>query len=399
MRPGSTLNKRTLTSTLGLAVLIAAIAIPLSAADWNAGVAAYKAGELQRAIDEFTGYVEARPDVYQGHQMLGLALYKSGDAERAAAHFGRATELAPERADLRLLWARALDAAGSTTAACEAMASLDASSLDERNATTLLQLRAKAECGGDRLSALGDLARATDDATTWAAYGAAALEAGEVEMALTAAANAAAKAPAHAKVQRLYARALIVAAAGTDGDERMAGYAKAVDPARTAYEVAGDVPSALVYADALMGSGRTAEAETPLVVALEKEPDNWAATFSLARVHADSNDPDDAEQAVVLFDRALELATDAGDDEARRQTLLGKATLLERAERYAEAADLFAEAGATGDAERNLENAQIAAENAEVDDFNRRRAELIEQRAEAEEEIRRMREDGPPPIR
>lgn len=386
MRP-----RRTLTAPFGLAVLSLGLALPLSAADWNAGVAAYKAGELQRAIDEFTGYVEERPDVYQGHQMLGLALYMSGDAERAAAHFGRATELAPERADLRLLWARALDAKGDAAAACEAMSSVDAASLDERNATTLLQLRAKAECGDDRLSALGDLARATDDATAWAAYGAAALEADDVATAREAAATAAAKAPADAKVQRLYARTLIVSAASVSGAERKALYDQAVGPARIAYETGGEVHSTLLYADALLGSDRAAEAKAPLLATLEREPEHWATTLYLARVHAELEEADEAE---ARFDRALELAADA---ESREKTLRGQATLFEANERYEEAARLFAEAGAEDAAARNRKNAEIAAENAEVDDFNRNREEILRKQLEAEEEIRRMREGGPPP--
>ena len=52
----------------------------------------------------------------------------------------------------------------------------------ERCALALLA-QAKAACGGDRLTALGDLARATNDAATWAAYGAAALEAEDLETA------------------------------------------------------------------------------------------------------------------------------------------------------------------------------------------------------------------------
>ena len=384
---------KTLTTTLGIALLAGAVAVPVSAADWDAGVAAYKAGELQRAIDEFTAYVESRPDVFQGHQMLGLAFYKAGDTERAAAHLGRATELAPERADLRLLWARALDANGDSAAACDAMSTLDAATLDERNATTLLQLRAKAECGGDRLTALGDLARSTDDANTWAAYASAALSAKEIDTARDAAARAAAKAPAEAKVQRLYARTLIATAAQATGEERVALYTQAVTPARIAYETAGDVTSALVYGDALMGSGRTADAETPLARALELEPDNWAATFSLGHVHAELGEPAVAE---AYFDRSLELAADEND---RNRSLLAKASLFEANERYAEAAELFTTAGATEDAARNLENAEIAAENAEADEFNRRRAELIQQRIEAEKELQRIREGGPPPIR
>ena len=388
LKPNNTPNR---TVILGLALLFGVIAIPLSAADWNAGVAAYKAGELQRAIDEFTGYVEARPDVYQGHQMLGLALYRSGDAGRAASHFGRATELAPERADLRLLWARALHADGDAKGACEAMSSLDATTLDERNATTLLQLRAKAACGGDRLTALGDLARATNDAATWAAYGAAALEAEDLETARDAAAAAAAKAPTDAKVQRLYARVLVAVATEVTGDERTALYDEAVAPARIAYEAAGDVTSALVYADALMGADRAAEVEAPLAAVLAQEPTHWAATFTLARVHAKLGEVAKAEAG---FDRALELATDEG---ARTESLTAKARLLEADERYAEAAEVFTTAGADADAARNLENARIVEENADVDEFNRRRAELIAQRAEAERDLARMREGGPPP--
>lgn len=389
MRP-----RRITTTPFFLAILIAAIAIPLSAADWDAGVTAYKAGELQRAIDEFTNYVEARPDVYQGHQMLGLALYKSGEVERAAAHFARATELAPERPDLRLLWARALNASGDATAACDAMAELDASTLDERNATTLLQLRAKAECGGDRLTALGDLARATDDAATWAAFGSAALEAGDVETARSAAEAAAAKATTDAKVQRLYARTLIASAAATTGDERDAFYAEAVAPARIAFDRGGDVKSALVYADALMGSERFADAAVPLNAALLQDADNWAANYSLGRVRAALGA---TEEAAALFDRALELATAAEDDAARVRTLTAKASLFEAEERFTEAAALFAAAGASDDAARNRQNAEIAAENAEADAFNQRREEILRQQEEAERRLRELRDGGPPP--
>ena len=74
--------KNRLTTTLTLAVLLVASATVLEAG-WEEGVVAFKGGNYQQAAKEFQGFVDERPDVFQGHYMLGQSLAKLGRNQEA----------------------------------------------------------------------------------------------------------------------------------------------------------------------------------------------------------------------------------------------------------------------------------------------------------------------------
>ena len=65
--------KKPVTTILTLAILLVAFAA-VSEAGWEEGVAAFKSGNFQQAAKEFQGFVDERPDVFQGHYMLGQSV-------------------------------------------------------------------------------------------------------------------------------------------------------------------------------------------------------------------------------------------------------------------------------------------------------------------------------------
>ena len=83
-----------LTTRLGFCFLVISIALPV-AADWNAGVEAYRARDYPTAVEEFSKVVEQSPDHAGSHYMLGISLRGAGQPSKAVASLRKATELDP----------------------------------------------------------------------------------------------------------------------------------------------------------------------------------------------------------------------------------------------------------------------------------------------------------------
>ena len=89
------------TASLALAVLILATAT-LVEAGWEEGVAAFKSGNYQQAAKEFQTFVDERPDVFQGHYMLGQSLAKLKRNDEALTQLRKALELEPGNVGVQL---------------------------------------------------------------------------------------------------------------------------------------------------------------------------------------------------------------------------------------------------------------------------------------------------------
>ena len=83
---------RKLITTLSLVALLI-LGAGAAQADWEAGVAAFKAGNFAEAINQFKAVVEAQPEYAGGHLMLGNAYLKANQPKQAVPQLQKALEL------------------------------------------------------------------------------------------------------------------------------------------------------------------------------------------------------------------------------------------------------------------------------------------------------------------
>ena len=103
-------------------------------AGWEEGVAAFKSGNYQQAAKEFQGFVDERPDVFQGHYMLGQSLAKLGRDQEALTHLRKALELEPGNVGVQLALGKVYLEVGRYSDAAALLGKIDASSLPKDSA-------------------------------------------------------------------------------------------------------------------------------------------------------------------------------------------------------------------------------------------------------------------------
>ena len=104
-----------------LALSLLAFAVPAAAQsaeeDYQAGVAARRAGNPEEALRRLARAVETEPENADIHLQIGLALLAMGRLDEAEAAFRRTLDLAPDYADARLGLARVAHRRGDRAAA------------------------------------------------------------------------------------------------------------------------------------------------------------------------------------------------------------------------------------------------------------------------------------------
>lgn len=125
-----------------------------SSADWERGRTAFEAGDHATAVTELREAVEARPDWWASHLLLGRSLAALERPDEALASFEKALELEPARTDVRLILARTALAADEPRRASDVLEGVDVSG---PNRDVALRLRATARL------AVGNAAEALDD--------------------------------------------------------------------------------------------------------------------------------------------------------------------------------------------------------------------------------------------
>ena len=110
--------------TLAMLTVLAAVAGP-AVADWQAGVAALAAGDLEVAETEFRAAVAKSPGHAPAHFMLGETLRRAGRPADAAESLARAVELDPGQPSYRLVLAQALLADDRAGPAAEQLLAVD----------------------------------------------------------------------------------------------------------------------------------------------------------------------------------------------------------------------------------------------------------------------------------
>lgn len=387
--------RSTMHKTLALAVVAALALVAPGAADedWDAGVAAYRAKNYSQAAAAFARYVEKVDDAYQGHQMLGVSLLNSGQAAKAATHLSRANELKPNTSQIQLPLGQALLAAGRARDACGVLGSINESSLSGGLQTSLYQLRAKANCGGNGLGDLKKVAEAKNTGQTWAAYGVAALNDNQVAEAIGALDRAVRLSPNDPRIRKSHVSALVRQARTARGAQKDATYNKAIASAQKYSELDKGFNSRLTYGEVLLGAKKYTEAVSVLQQASQMSSSEWLPNFYLGQAYTSLERFDQAEAPLK---KALGQTSKAADQKMINRQL---GFTYEKMKDYGQALSYYQRAGDSAGVARVEENQKIAQENAAADEFNRERERLLAEQERLKKELEQVPSSGPPPIR
>ena len=387
--------KNRLTTTLSLAILLVASATVLEAG-WEEGVAAFKGGNYQQAAKEFQGFVDERPDVFQGHYMLGQSLAKLGRDQEALTHLRKALELESGNVGVQLALGKVYLEVGRYSDAAALLGKIDASSLPKSQQPALHQMMALAlEKSGDSGRALQQLAQAArtnpNDATIQYQYGAAALRDGDTATAVAALGKAAQLDPNDPAKLSAYAQALVRTGRTTRGQGKTQAYQQASTAAQKLVTLDPSYDNLMLLAGAQLGAKQYDEALSTLQQAARKNPGDWLPLFYQGQAFTQKNQLQSAES---ILKQALDKAS-PGKDQVTIWNQLG--FVYEKQKSYRAAISAYQKAGDPAAVARVEENQQTAEYNLEVEDEARRIRALEEEQAKIKEELEQL-PGGPPPI-
>lgn len=386
--------KNRLTTTLSLAILLVASAAVLEAG-WEEGVAAFKGGNYQQAAKEFQGFVDERPDVFQGHYMLGQSLAKLGRDQEALTHLRKALELESGNVGVQLALGKVYLEVGRYSDAAALLGKIDASSLPKSQQPALHQMMALAlEKSGDSGRALQQLAQAArtnpNDATIQYQYGAAALRDGDTATAVAALGKAAQLDPNDPAKLNAYAQALVRKGRSTTGQTKAQAYQQASAAAQKLVAADPSYDNLMLLAGAQLGAKQYDGALSTLQQAARKNPNDWLPLFYQGQAFTQK---DQFRSAESILKQALDKAK-PGRDQVTIWKQLG--FVYEKQKSYQAAIGAYQKAGDSAGVARVEENLQTAEYNKGVEAEADRIRALEEEQAKIEEELKAL-PGGPPP--
>jgi tetratricopeptide (TPR) repeat protein len=361
--------------------------------NWDEGVKAFQAQNYAAAVAAFQKYVESPAgDNYEGHLMLGQALLKSKQYPPAASHLQRALEIKPGDATTQLALGQALLFGGKKADACRTLQAVEEASLPAANKTALYGLRARAECGGGAsLADLKKLAEAKNDAASWAAYGSAAVNEGDIAtgvMALDRAVKLDANDP---RIRKSHVRALIQQARSSAGAQKDAAYAKAVPAAEALLKAEAGYDNTLLLGEVQLGAKQYDQAVASFKRAAGLNATAWLPQYYSGQAltalerYPESLDP---------LKQALGLAR-APEDQRKVYNQLG--FVYEKQKNWAESIVNYEKAGNSAAVARAKQNQETDKFNADVEEHNKAIDELAEEQRKLKEELDKLPGSGPPP--
>ncbi len=359
--------------------------------DYDAGLAALKAKKYGDAAAAFQRYAEKMPAAYQGHLLLGQALLAGDQAAKAVPALRKANELKAGDAGIQLALGRALALSGNNRDACAVLAKIDPSAVQGQNQTVLYQVRASANCGGDNTADLKKIAQAKNDATSWAAYGVAELNNGDVAAAVSALDKAVGLAPNDVKIRSSHVSVLVRQARTANGAAKDAAYRKALGSAQKLSQVDGSFDNLLTLGEVQLGAKEYNAAVTSFRSAVAKNSSDWLPHYYIGQAYtASAQYP----PAVDPLNTALRLAKKP-DDQKKVYFQLG--FVYEKQKNYADSILNYEKAGDTRAATRVKENRDIEKGNKEADEHNKQISALEAEQERLKKEMQALPGGAPPP--
>lgn len=379
---------------LRIAAIVALSAAAPLFANWDAGVAAFKAKNYAQAQKEFEAVVKERPDWSGGHLMLGrahLLANRVGDATNALR---KAYDLEPSNLEVQLALSQAYLEGNRATEASQLLSKINAAGVPKERQALFQQLQAKAaaESGqSDRAaSALEKAAAASpNDPTVQYNYGVAALNAGNIGAAVGALEKAARLAPNDNEKAALLVQALLRQGREAQGAAKDSAYARAAEIARGLVGRAATYENTLLLGEAQLGAGQYDAAAATFGQASGKNGGEWLPYFYAGQAQTASGKYGEAEAALR---RAQERAQAAGD-KARIWRQLG--FVYEKTKSFEQAKSAYRNAGDSNAVTRVEQNQEIAQHNANADAEAALAAKL---KAEQDKIRQQMQQTSPPPV-
>lgn len=374
-------------------IFATAIALLLTAAvteaDWDQGVAAFQSKNYAEAAKQFQVFVDERPDVYQGHLMLGQSLAQLKRNQEALAHLKKAYELNPSDVKVQLPLGKIYLEVGQYGDAGAILGKIDASSLPAAQQTAIHQMLALAlEKSGDSGRALNQLAQAAkskpNDANVQYQYGAAALRAGDTNTAVSALGKAASLAPNDAEKQYAYAQALVRVGRTSQGQAKTQAYQKAAAAGTKLVAASPSYDNLMLLAGAQLGAKQYDGALKTLDQAARKNPSDWLPLYYQGQAYTQVGKFGSAESTLK---KALD-KTSVKRDQITIWKQLG--FVYEKQKSYDNALAAYGRAGDKSGVARVEENKRTDQFNKDVEEENRIRAALAEEKAKLEEELKEL---------
>jgi tetratricopeptide (TPR) repeat protein len=367
----------------------------LAVAGWEEGVAAFKGGNYQQAAKEFQGFVDERPDVFQGHYMLGQSLAKLNRNQEALQHLRKALELESGNVGVQLALGKVYLEVGHYADAAALLGKIDVSSLPAAQQSALHQMMAMAlEKSGDSDRALDQLARAArarpNDADVQFQYGSAALRAGDTGAAISALEQATRLAPNDPEKLYAYAQALVRQGRSTTGASKTAVYQKASSTAAKLVALDPSYDNLMLQAGAQLGARQYDSALSTLQQAARKNASDWLPLFYQGQAYTQKSQYRSAESTLK---QALDKASTSRDQVTIWKQL---GFVYEKQKSYAAAISAYQKAGDSTSVARVEENQKTAEYNVAVEEENKRIRELAEEQEKIKEQLEQL-PGGPPP--
>lgn len=381
-------------AVLALSILLVAMATVVEAG-WEEGVAAFKSGNFQQAAKEFQAFVDERPDVFQGHYMLGQSQAKLGRNQEALTHLRKALELEPGNVGVQLALGKVYLEVGRYSDAAALLGKIDVSSLPKSQQPALHQMLALAlEKSGDSGRALQQLAQAArsnpSDATIQFQYGSAALRDGDTATAVAALGKAAQLDPNDPNKLNAYAQALVRQGRSSTGQTKTRAYQQASSTAQKLVAADPSYDNLMLLSGAQLGAKQYDGALSTLQQASRKNPNDWLPLFYQGQAFTQK---DQFRSAESILKQALDKAS-PGKDQVTIWKQLG--FVYEKQKSYAAAIGAYQKAGDSAAVARVEENQQTAQYNLEVEEEAQRIRALEEEQAKIKEELEQL-PGGPPP--
>jgi len=382
---------RKLTIICTLAVLLFAAGI--AEAGWEEGVAAFRAGNLSVAAQEFEAVVESSPEFAGGHFMLGQVLLKQKKNSEALTHLRKAYELEPGNVGHQMALGQAYLNNRRFGDAAQILQRINPSSLPKAQQNAYYQmLGAALQASGDAAGALGAMKKVAEanpnDSDAWFRYGSSAFNAGQTDAAVAALERAVNLDGSDTAKRKAYAQALVRQARLARGAAKKAVYDKAVTAASALARQDSSYDNLLLLGEVQLGAHQYEGAVTSLRQATSKNSRDWHPHFYLSQAYTQL---DQWNAAATSAQAALERAQ---DETTRKRVWRQIGFAYEKQKSFDQAIEAYQKAGDETSVERVAENKRIAEENRGIEEENAEIARMEEERKRLEQELREL--EGPP---
>jgi tetratricopeptide (TPR) repeat protein len=379
-----------------LLILTAAVALASAGyaeAGWDEGVAAFRAGKLDTAAQEFRAVVDKTPEFAGGHFMLGQVLLKQNKDQEALGPLRKAYELDSGNVSYQMALGQAYLANRRYKDAQQILTKVNPASLSKDKQTAYYEMLGAAASGsGDADGALRAFKRQTEnsprDADAWYRYGSAAFNGGDTDTAVSALEKAVALDGSDLKKKEAYAKALVRKARLTQGSAKRPAYQRAVSVASDLAASNGSYENLLFLGETQLGAADYPGAVSTLKKAAAKNGAAWYPYYYLSQAYTLLSQYNAAESSAQA---ALDNVK-TPEDRKRIWDQIGFAH--EKQKNFDQAIEAYMKAGNQSGVNRVQENKRIASENKEIEAENEEIKQMEAERKRLEDELRDL--GGPP---